>query len=149
MTNNHGTDWDLICSFEVAEHVSRSRVPKFLDNILKHCNERTLVLLSTPCFSEKIGAADNHTYDGQDGFGIRRQELTREELKELIEPRFNIEENYGTFASQKDYKPHMTDSELDMFNRLSKYYDTNLLSVIFAPLFPAQSRNNIWICKIK
>ena len=118
---NYGQDWDIITSFETTEHVSRTRVPKFLDNIKKHCGENTMVLLSTPCFDEKVGAAANHTYDGNDGFGIRRQELTKEELRELLNERFIIEKVYGTFASQRDYKEHMNEHQKWIFNELKEY----------------------------
>ena len=144
-----GQDWDIITSFEVAEHVGKWKVPVFLDNIKRNCNPMTLVLLSTPCYDPKVGAAGNHTYDSGDGLGIQPQELTRDELRKLLEERFLILENYGTFASIKDYKDHLTLAELDLFQRLTRYYDSNLVSVIFAPLVPQYSRNNLWVCKLR
>jgi hypothetical protein len=54
---------------------------------------------------------------------------------------FDIERVYGTFASQKDILPKMTINECAMFERLKDYYDSNLLSVLFAPLHPEASRN--------
>lgn len=36
-----------------------------------------------------------------------------------------------------------------MFSELRKYYDTNLLSNIMAPFFPEQSRNTLWVLKVK
>ena len=144
-----GTNWDFITSFEVAEHVGRSNVPKFLDNIKDHCNPETVVLLSTPCYDEKVGAADNHTYDCGDGRGVASQELTRDEMKNLLDQRFKVIASYGTFASIKDYKDKLTTSELEVFEKLSKYYDLNLTSVIFAPLVPEHSRNNLWVCQLK
>lgn|SRR3990167_7365646 len=149
MNNHFGTDWDIITSFEVAEHVGRSNVPRFLDNIKGHCNTTTQVFISTPCFDHEVGAADNHTYDCQDGNGVIPQELTRDEMLSLLEERFDIIENYGTFASQKDYKDKMTDGEKEVFDKLKRYYDSNLVSVIFAPLVPKYSRNNLYVCKLK
>lgn len=140
---NYGIDWDIITSFETIEHVGKKNVSKFLDNIKKHCNKNTNVLISTPCYDEKVGAAQNHIYDGGP------QELTYNEMKQLLEERFEIITHYGTFASQKDYKDYMEDWQIKMFNKLSEYYDTNLLSVIMAPFFPEYSRNVIWKLRLK
>lgn len=149
MTSHYGTDWDVIVSFEVAEHVGKWKVPQFLDNIKSHCKPETIVMLSTPCYDESVGAADNHTYDSGDGRGVAPQELTYGELKMLLEERFEIFEHYGTFASQKDYKGQLSEKGRELFDRLSAYYDSNLVAVIFAPLFPQFSRNVMWKCKLK
>lgn len=135
--------FDIITSFEVAEHVGKKNVSKFLANIADNCTKDTMVLISTPCYDEKVGAADNHIYDGGP------QELTYQEMEKLLKERFTIEKVYGTFASQKDYKKHLTKSQQELFTSLAEYYDTNLLSVIFAPLFPKYSRNCLWRCKLK
>ena len=75
--------------------------------------------------------------------------LTYSELKQLIEERFEITNQWGTFASIKDYKSSMNSWQQEMFNKLKEYYDTNLLSVIMAPFFPEKSRNCIWQFKLK
>ena len=58
---------------------------------------------------------------------------------------FGIQATYGTFASQKDILPKMSVEDKYLFQRLSMYYDSNYLSTIFAPLFPAYSRNCLWV----
>jgi hypothetical protein len=60
---------------------------------------------------------------------------------------FDIERVYGTFASQKDYKKLLTPGQREVFEALNEYYDANLISNIFAPMFPAQSRNCLWHLK--
>lgn len=140
-------DWDIITSFEVIEHIGKSNGQKYLDNIKKVMNDKTLFLLSTPCFNGK--AANNHTYDCGDGNGKIPQEYSYNELKELLEKNFNIENIFGTFASQSDYKKYMNDWQTKMFNELSKYYDSNLISNIMAPMFPDKSRNCLWVLKLK
>ena len=149
MDGKYGQDWDIITSFEVAEHVGKWKVPQFLDNIKSHCGEKTIVLISTPCYDERVGAADNHTYDSGDGRGKAIQELTYDEMKNLLDERFEIIEHFGTFASQRDYKHLLSDKGKEIFDKLSNYYDSNLVSVIFAPLVPQFSRNVIWKCKLK
>ena len=142
-TTDYGKDWDIITSFEVLEHVNKKNGDSFMQNIKRHCNENTVVLISTPCYNEKVGAADNHIYDGQ------VQEYTYDEAKALFEKYFTVEKVWGTFASQRDYKPFLSDAGKKLYEKLSEYYDTNLISVIFAPLFPQQSRNCLWQLKIK
>lgn len=136
-------NWDLICSFEVLEHVGKKNVPQFLENILNCCTEKTTVLLSTPCFDENTGAAANHVYDGQ------IQEWGFEQLKELLETMFTIEKVYGTFASKKDYTHLLTGERLKLFKELETYYDSEVTSILLAPLFPDKSRNCLWRCKLK
>lgn len=139
IATEYGTDWDMITSFEVIEHIGKQNADKFLQNIQKCCNEKTVVLLSTPVYSEKQGPAKNHIIDGEIGeFGF-------DELKEYIEKHFVIKEVYGTFASVSDYKKHMNDEQRRIYEQLHKYYDSNMMSVIMAPLFPQYSRNAIWI----
>ena len=136
-------NWDIICSFEVLEHIGKDNGKKFLNNIKNCMTHNTIFLLSTPCYDAKVGAAANHIINGEVG------EYTFEELKELLSEMFVIENIWGTFASQKDYKEHMTDAEKELFNKLSLYYDSNLISNIMAPLFPKQSRNCLWRLKLK
>uniref|UniRef100_A0A6H1ZGE3 Putative methyltransferase n=1 Tax=viral metagenome TaxID=1070528 RepID=A0A6H1ZGE3_9ZZZZ len=140
-------DWDIISSYELAEHIGKQNVPQFLDNIKKVMSEKTVLLISTPCHDGTC--ADNHRYDSGDGRGVAPQELTFEEMKSLLEERFTIEKVYGTFASIKDYKHLMNDWQQKMFDELSSYYDSNILSVMMAPFFPAQSRNALWVCKLR
>ena len=138
-----GEPWDIVACFEVLEHVGKKRVPKVLDFIKNSMKESTIALISTPCYDERVGAADNHMIEGEVG------ELTRDELKALLEERFTIIGNWGTFASVRDYKDLMTPEEKVMFDKLHAYYDANIISVLFAPLHPEASRNNIWEVKLK
>ena len=59
--------WDMITSFEVIEHIGKHNAHAFLENIRSCCGENTEVLISTPCFNEKTGAAANHIIDGEIG----------------------------------------------------------------------------------
>ena len=73
--------------------------------------------------------------------------MTYEAFGSLLEEMgYKILNKWGTFASIKDYK-HELLKYIDwniMFTKLSGYYDTNYLATIFAPMFPAQSRNCLW-----
>lgn len=129
--------WNIITFLEVLEHGSKEIGIKILENIKSVMSEETVLFLSTPCFSEK-GQAENHVY-----------EWKHEELKEQLNSMFNIEACYGTFASQSEIIPVMDEHELSVFNKLRDYYDSNFLSVIFAPNHPEASRNAIYRLMLK
>jgi len=135
--------WDMITSFEVLEHIGKKNGKKFLENIVSHMSKKTTFLLSTPSFDQHVGAAANHIIDGEIG------EYDYSELEELLKKYFIVKEVYGTFASQTHYKDTMNNWQEKMFKALSKYYDTNLLSNLMAPLFPELARNCIWILQKK
>jgi hypothetical protein len=140
---------DKVCSFEVLEHVGKQNVDKFLTNFIACGNENATYYLSTPNYDEGVGAAGNHTYDAGDGRGVDIQEFTHQELEHHLGKYFTIINKWGTFASQRDYKPLMNDCQREMFDTLSQYYDANILSNLMAPMFPAHSRNTMWVMKVK
>jgi hypothetical protein len=130
---------NTVTCFEVLEHVE----PKMMIDMLEHMKSLTTddagFFISTPCWN-RTDCAANHV-----------NEMLYESLGACFERHgFIVENVYGTFASIRDYG-HMLDREdyksgvtEELFNRLREYYDTNFLSCIFAPLFPAQSRNCLW-----
>jgi 2-polyprenyl-3-methyl-5-hydroxy-6-metoxy-1,4-benzoquinol methylase len=140
---------DRVASFEVIEHIGKQNAPNFL-KLFKSCGRKgATYYLSTPNYDERVGAAGNHTFDSGDGRGHAVQEFTNQELGDLIsEAGFEVVKKYGTFASIRDYKDLLSDAQLELFNNLREYYDTNLVSVIMAPMFPEQSRNCLWILKV-
>lgn len=140
-------DADVVCSFEVMEHVGKQHADAFITNFKACGNEEATYYLSTPNYDPQVGAAGNHTYDSGDGRGVAVQEFSHEELDNILSSHFEIVEKYGTFASQRDYKPLMNDWQKEMFKELKKYYDSNLVANIMAPFFPEQSRNTIWVMK--
>lgn len=128
---------DIITCFEVLEHVEPGHSLKMLQKIydLMNCEKESVAFISTPNWDPKVGAAANHV-----------NEMKHGALGAAIESvGFNIEARYGTFASQRDIKPFMSEEELDVMNRLKSYYDSNYIATIFAPLFPEVSRNCIWM----
>ena len=89
-------------------------------------------MISTPCWNGK--AAVNHI-----------NEMTYEAFGATLEHYgFTIGAHYGTFASQNEIKRSFDEFEQRIFDDLKKYYDTNILSIIFAPLYPESSRNVVW-----
>lgn len=141
---------DMVCSFEVLEHVGKQNAQIFLKNFAACGGPGATYYLSTPKYDERVGAADNHTYDSGDDRGVAVQEHTYEEVQaHLVEAGFTIEEKYGTFASKRDYKEYLeTDpAAKEIFERLTRYYDSEITAVFMAPLVPAHlARNVLWIC---
>lgn len=142
-----GQTFDVITCFEVIEHIGHKNAFAFLDNLAFHCDANTVVYLSTPNYDPSVGAAKNHMVGpNHDEIG----EWDHFELQKTLEEFFTIENKFGTFASQKDYKGDLTDWQIPMFNELKKYYDSNLVSNIMAPLIPAEhARNCLWVLKVK
>lgn len=130
--------YSIITSFEMIEHIEGHHVEPLLKNIKDLMGPKTMFFLSTPC------------YDGKHQAGNHVKEWYYQELKDLLQKHFRIEEHYGTFMSQKDLKRALKDNQpyadlaMELFGPLHDYYDSNMLSVIYAPLFPAYSRNCIW-----
>jgi 2-polyprenyl-3-methyl-5-hydroxy-6-metoxy-1,4-benzoquinol methylase len=124
----------LVC-LEVFEHVHPAFGLRMLRNLLELAEDGADFFFSTPCFNGS--AADNHI-----------SETSYTAMGSILERvGWNIDLHYGTFASQADYLPHMTADVRWIFEALSHYYDSNVLSVIFAPLFPEYSRNCLWHCR--
>jgi hypothetical protein len=136
----------LVC-FEVLEHVTPSHCRRMLQHFQATTSPDCHYFISTPCYNGS--AAANHL-----------SECTFNALGSLLEDlNYKIEGVYGTFASISDYQDQLScvttydkdsgkkiaDTDLrPIFSALRNYYDTNVLSVVFAPLFPAHARNCLW-----
>lgn len=135
--------YDIIVCFEVVEHIGKQNIDVFLKNIIKYCHNDSIILLSTPNYNDDAGAANNHIIDGEIG------EWKHDDLQAILEKYFIIDKKIGTFASMKDYKNLMLCHQHIMFDELSQYYDSNMMSIIFAPMFPKQARNCLWVMRRK
>lgn len=141
--NGDGARPNIVTSFEVLEHVEPKMMWDMLEHMKKLSSDDARFFISTPCWN-RTDCAGNHV-----------NEMLYEALGAGFERHgFVVENVYGTFASIRDYehllprneigcKPNFVPS-IELFNALREYYDTNFLSCVFAPLFPAQSRNCLW-----
>lgn len=140
---------DLVCSFEVLEHVGQQNADTFLQNFAACGKSGATYFLSTPKYDERVGAADNHTYDSGDGRGVAVQEFEYGDLIGILARNdFCVEETFGTFASMRDYKAYLETDPVakEMFTRVRRYYDSEMTAVIMAPLVPAHlARNVLWV----
>jgi hypothetical protein len=128
---------NVITCFEMLEHVEPMhavRVLQYIKDNLSH-DAGARAFISTPNYNPHVGAAANHV-----------NEMTFYMLGYLIESvGLYVKNFWGTFASIRDYRDLLPKYNLDhIFEKLREYYDVNYLATIFAPLFPAQSRNVLW-----
>lgn len=133
---------DYVISFEVLEHVHPTNAMVYLKNMYNIMGNSSILLLSTPNYDPIVGAAKNHIQDGV------VCEFTHEQTKKMLEETgFEILNRYGTFASKKDIYKKLSPELQHIYDRVSEYYDSNVMSVLFAPLFPEHSRNCMWVCR--
>lgn len=128
--------FDVITSFEVLEHVETAHAFAMMQRMRQVIKKNGHVFLSTPCYDAKMCAAKAHV-----------NEMTYLAFDALIiAAGFRVEQVWGTFASQRDYKPSMYkyDGLESIFNQLKDYYSSEIVACMFAPLFPQESRNCIW-----
>jgi 2-polyprenyl-3-methyl-5-hydroxy-6-metoxy-1,4-benzoquinol methylase len=136
LDEEHTGQYDLAVSFEVLEHVEPNHMLELLEKVHKLLKPGGTFIVSTPNFDPASGAAGNHV-----------NELEHRFLDAVLNDLglFNVSQKYGTFISQKDFKDVALEQDREVFDRLRHYYDTNVLSSIFAPLYAAESRNCLWV----
>lgn len=127
--------FDVVCCFEVVEHFRKRYIHGFLDNIAGQMKPSSTLLLSTPNFNGTMAKAHIHEYKAS-------------ELKEIFERHFIVANLFGTFISQSDLFPCLTEQERVIYDDLAKYYDSSAMSNIFAPLHPYESRNILWVLRL-
>ena len=127
---------NVVVCCEVLEHVLPLHTRQMLQKMLELTSSNCHYFISTPCW-DHVNAAENHISETD----VRALGALFEDLG------FNIDGIWGTFASQKDYKPVMEQRYpgiTAIFEKLSEYYDSTVMSTTFAPLFPMESRNCLW-----
>lgn len=138
---------NIITFFEVMEHIEpahgRRMLTRFHD-IMKMTvenGEPATFFMSTPNWNV-VACADNHV-----------SEYKHQALGWLLEDvGFTIKERYGTFASIRDYRDDMFlryPGSKAIYDKLSNYFDSNMLANIFAPMYPAAARNCIWRLELR
>lgn len=128
--------FDMIISFEVMEHVEPDHMLKMLVKIHDNLDPSGEFIVSTPCWNQDDCAANHVNEMRYNCFGAC-----------LEIAGFRIIRSYGTFASQSDILSAMSPITRGLFDDLRKYYDSNFLSCVFAPLYPKYSRNALWVCQ--
>jgi len=124
--------YDTVACFEVIEHMEPEDGLALLTNIKSFMNRNSTLYLSTPIFNGAAAVNHIHEYEVQ-------------ELQDLIEEvGLSVRKRWGTFASKPEIVRIMSESELEIYQKLENYYGNEVMSIIFAPLYPDFSRNNLW-----
>lgn len=122
-----------VTCFEVLEHVEPRHLLALLARVRQLMDPEGVAFFSTPCWDVKTCAA-NHV-----------NEIRYEALGSIFEREgWSIRNVSGTFASIADYKDKLEPAHAIVFEALRDYYDVNFLACIFAPFYPAYSRNCLW-----
>lgn len=134
---------NLITCFEVLEHIEPEHVIRVLMRVL-YIMQKTkefhgytpTFFMSTPNWNV-TDTADNHV-----------NEMKNTALGWLLEEcGFAIVNQWGTFSSKRDTQ-HLLYERYEgspaIFEGLNSYFDSNLASILFAPLFPREARNCFW-----
>lgn len=137
------TDKDLVFKaptvgvcFEVLEHVHPAICQRLVRNLYSLLANGADLFVSTPVWNGS--AAANHIH-----------EMKHDTVGTLLEfCGFEHVKHFGTFASQSEIEPAIKKGMCGgLWDALAEYYDSNVLSTIFAPAFPLQSRNCLWHVK--
>jgi len=127
--------FDVVVHMEVIEHMRVEHGKKLLNACWECLRPNGVMLMSTPCY-DGVRHAANHIH-----------EYTVAELTALIEKTgFKVEQRFGCFMDIKHLKAASKEIH-DVAKALGSYFDNDAISCIFAPLFPDQARNNLWVCR--
>lgn len=125
---------NVIVSLECWEHMAPRLALRMIKNLRLLADNDCTLLFSTPAWNGT--AAANHI-----------NETTYPAMGEILsESGWTVEKVWGTFASQKDYYHLLHPVMQDIFDKLAEYYDTNVVSAMWAPLVPTVARNCLWVC---
>lgn len=128
--------FDLVINLEVIEHMTVEHGRALL-RAMRECvaPETGRLILSTPVFNGRAAANHIHEYE--------IDELARE----IDAAGFDVETRFGTFANQRDIKKVATATEIELLDRLNRYYSNDVTACFLAPLYPDAARNNLWVLK--
>lgn len=129
--------YSILACLEMIEHIEAIAAHELLKKLAARIQPGAILYVSTPCYNQKDKAA-NHVH-----------EFTFKELRDILDELFVIESVNGTFISQKDFYEVASFDHVKVFEELKRYYDSNLCSILLAPLYPHRSRNCIWTLRKK
>jgi SAM-dependent methyltransferase len=129
--------YTLIVCLEVIEHMQVADGAKLLANFRDLLSPGGRIILSTPVFDGKAMARSHiHEYYIQ-------------ELQELIESvGLRVTKRYGTFTAEPQLKRVLKASRPDLLNiyeEMRVFHSAGYCSGMFAPMFPDEARNNVWV----
>ena len=127
--------FDTVVNFEVIEHMQVDDGKRLLLGMRECLRPDGRLILSTPVFDGR--AARNHIHE----FQIPELQAAIEEAGMIVERR------WGTFANYNAIKKVCTSEQLATLDALNEFYSTDVTACFLSPLYPDESRNNVWLCK--
>lgn len=126
-------EFDVACCFEVVEHMERADAVRLMEAVREAVVPGGVFLLSTPVRQAK--QARNHV-----------QEYGADELRDMIEEAgWTVSRRFGTFGNVAALRKAATAEERAVMDRLSEYYEDDVLATFLAPLYPDACKNNLWV----
>lgn len=145
----HGR-FDLVCSFEVIEHMPPDRGWALLWGMRQLVKDDGEVLLSTPVYDGRRKAS-NHVH-----------EYTVDELRSTVEAAgFDVVARYGTFMDVRDVHAGIYDWAIGrgltgfadgfdaLWEQLLEFHSPDVLACFVAPVLPDVARNNLWVLRLR
>jgi 2-polyprenyl-3-methyl-5-hydroxy-6-metoxy-1,4-benzoquinol methylase len=130
--------FDLITNFEVIEHMRKQDGLRLLQTFKKVLAPNGTILLSTPVYDGKA-RAKNHIH-----------EYTIDELaKHIAVAGLRVVKRYGTFMNHHEVRKVASAAELEVYHDLRQYFSQEVMANFLAPLYPDNSRNNLWVLQAK
>jgi 2-polyprenyl-3-methyl-5-hydroxy-6-metoxy-1,4-benzoquinol methylase len=145
---DNANGFDVVVHLECIEHMHVRHGQAMLKACFACLRPGGTMLMSTPVY-DGVHHAANHV-----------NEMTIEELNALtVKAGFVVECRFGTFCDIRDIgreevrstigktSPFLGEAVCEVYDALSGYFSTDMLSVFFAPLMPDSARNNLWVCR--
>jgi len=135
--------FDVLVHFEVIEHMKVEHGATMLKACFAALKPGGVMLMSTPCY-DGVRHAANHIHE----YYVDELQLATEKAG------FCVEKRFGTFMDIKHIgkvAPNNDEALQDAIKllrpKLAEYYDNDAISCLFAPLYPDNARNNLWVCR--
>lgn len=128
------TGFDLAICFEVIEHMDVEEGQELLEGLFQMLDPGGHLLLSTPVYDGRR-MARNHVHE----YMIDELQATSEYVG------FQVARRFGTFMDFQQIAKCASSHEQILVERLRDWYSPEVISTFLAPLYPDNSRNNLWV----
>ena len=127
-----GAPFDLVCCYEVIEHMGPEDGLKLLRRLREMTNGQ--LHLSTPVLGHKQARNHIHEYEIDELYVA------------LAKAGFTVMKRFGTFANLPAIIKVATKEECALLKEMREFMDDHVAACFLAWKYPDSSRNNLWIC---